>query len=208
MTSASPRFELSAGVLALDFANTWGDERPKKAGLDYGDLLAWSLEAGLLDNAAAGRLRRNASTRREDAAATVDGARRLGRAIAGVFRRVASGDMPLDSEVEALNRALAGALGRLRLRRGGACCTWTWSAADDDLDRMLWPVARSAADLLTSDRLDRVRECASPTCSWLFLDSSRNRSRKWCDMAVCGNRAKARRFYRRHRHDNDATLAP
>jgi predicted RNA-binding Zn ribbon-like protein len=198
MTSPGSRFDLSAGELALDFANTWGDERPRSVGLDYDDLLAWSVQAGLLDDSAVERLRRTAAARPEETAATVDDARRLGMAIVGVFRRVASGGTPLDADVESLNRSLREALGRLRLRRGEACCTWTWSADDDDLDRMLWPVARSAAELLTSDRLDRVRECASPTCAWLFLDGSRNRSRKWCDMASCGNRAKARRFYRRH----------
>jgi predicted RNA-binding Zn ribbon-like protein len=67
------------------------------------------------------------------------------------------------------------------------------------MDQMLWPVARSAAELLTSERAGRVRECASETCSWLFLDGSRNGRRKWCDMASCGNRAKARRYYARHR---------
>jgi predicted RNA-binding Zn ribbon-like protein len=64
---------------------------------------------------------------------------------------------------------------------------------------MLWPVARSAAELLSSESVDRVRECASSTCTWLFIDDSRNRRRRWCDMASCGNRAKARRYYERHR---------
>ena len=65
---------------------------------------------------------------------------------------------------------------------------------------MLGPVARSAAELLTSDRLDRLRQCESEKgCGWLFVDGSRNRSRRWCDMSDCGNRAKARRFHRRHR---------
>jgi len=208
MTSAPPHFELSAGVLALDFANTWNDRRSGGAALDYADLLEWSVEAGLLARTAADGLSRTAATRPEDAAATVDDARRLGGAIAGVFRRVAAGDDPLDADVETLNAALSAALGRLRLRRGEGCCTWTWSADEDDLDRMLWPVARSAAELLTSEQLDRVRECASPTCSWLFLDTSRNRSRKWCDMAVCGNRAKARRFYRRRRQADNGTDIP
>ena len=64
----------------------------------------------------------------------------------------------------------------------------------DDLARPLWPLALSAGDLLTSADRERVKECAADNCSWLFLDMSRNRSRRWCDMAVCGNRAKARRF--------------
>jgi predicted RNA-binding Zn ribbon-like protein len=64
---------------------------------------------------------------------------------------------------------------------------------------MLWPVVRSAADLLTSERVVRVRECAAEDCAWLFVDTSRGPRRKWCDMSTCGNRAKARRYYARHR---------
>jgi predicted RNA-binding Zn ribbon-like protein len=62
---------------------------------------------------------------------------------------------------------------------------------------MLWPIASSAADLLTSERLKKVRLCEAKTCTWLFLDESRNHSRRWCDMKVCGNREKARRHYQR-----------
>jgi predicted RNA-binding Zn ribbon-like protein len=68
---------------------------------------------------------------------------------------------------------------------------------------MLWPVARSAADLLTSQEQSRVRECAASDCGWLFLDLSRNRSRRWCDMETCGNRTKARRHYARSKQEQD-----
>src|SRR5207302_22567 len=71
------------------------------------------------------------------------------------------------------------------------------AAEEETLDRMLWPVIRSAADLLVSGEAQRVRRCASETCDWLFLDTSRNHSRRWCDMSGCGNRAKARRHYAR-----------
>jgi len=64
---------------------------------------------------------------------------------------------------------------------------------------VLWPVAHDAAELLASDQLPRLRECAADDCCWLFLDESKNRSRVWCDMRVCGNRAKARRHYARTR---------
>src|ERR671930_579256 len=65
-------------------------------------------------------------------------------------------------------------------------------------DDVLAPVVWSAAELLTSGPLERVRECpGDDTCGWLFLDTSRNGSRRWCDMRTCGNRAKARRYYRR-----------
>jgi predicted RNA-binding Zn ribbon-like protein len=71
---------------------------------------------------------------------------------------------------------------------------WKWAGDEDALDRMVWPVARSAADVLVSDEGSRVRRCAGESCHWFFLDSGRNRSRRWCDMRDCGNRAKARRL--------------
>ena len=67
------------------------------------------------------------------------------------------------------------------------------------LDTVLWPIAKSAADLLTSDRLACVRECAAQNCGWLFMDNSPNQRRRWCNMKICGNRAKARRHYERNR---------
>ncbi len=89
------------------------------------------------------------------------------------------------------------ALARLRLVPGPDGLGWDWAADDRALDGVIWSVAHSAAELLTSERLDRVRECAESRCGWLFLDASRNRSRQWCDMKVCGNRAKARRHHAR-----------
>jgi predicted RNA-binding Zn ribbon-like protein len=71
---------------------------------------------------------------------------------------------------------------------------WVWAGMSDHLTSVLWPIARSAASLLTSPQLTRVRECAGHPCGWLFLDHSKNGSRRWCDMADCGNRAKARRY--------------
>jgi predicted RNA-binding Zn ribbon-like protein len=87
----------------------------------------------------------------------------------------------------------------VRVIRNESGFTWGWDKQSDALDRMLWPVARSAADLLTSDHLNRVHQCGGKDCTWLFVDTSRNHSRQWCDMGDCGNRAKARRFYQRTR---------
>ena len=74
---------------------------------------------------------------------------------------------------------------------------WGWLDDEAALDRMLWPVLRSTADLLTSPDLASVRHCASESCDWLFMDMSRGQRRQWCDMRTCGNRAKARRHYER-----------
>lgn len=85
---------------------------------------------------------------------------------------------------------------------GDAAGRFAWSWADEplDLEMPLWPIARSAAELLTSPAaLPTLRLCASERCAWLFLDTSRNGSRRWCSMRTCGNRAKARRHHARVR---------
>jgi predicted RNA-binding Zn ribbon-like protein len=110
---------------------------------------------------------------------------------------VARNEPPCDSDIEELNRTLATTLPRLQLCHGGACCSWRWVSEETTIERLLWPVVRSAADLLTGAEVKKVRECASDTCPWLFIDTSRNQRRKWCDMRTCGNRAKARRHYQR-----------
>jgi predicted RNA-binding Zn ribbon-like protein len=70
-----------------------------------------------------------------------------------------------------------------------------------DFDSVLWPIARSAAELLVSDQLAYVRACSSKACEWFFLDTSKNHHRRWCDMTRCGNRAKVRRFYARQKKE-------
>jgi predicted RNA-binding Zn ribbon-like protein len=80
---------------------------------------------------------------------------------------------------------------------------WQWDENPQALDRILWPVAQSAANLLTSETLDRVGECQGEDCGWLFLDASKNKSRRWCSMDDCGNREKARQFYRRKKEKLD-----
>ena len=90
-------------------------------------------------------------------------------------------------------------MAHLRVEAGAHGFRWRWANDRDLLERVVWPVARSAGDLLVSDDLRWVRECASESCNWLFLDTSRTRRRKWCDMSSCGNREKARRHYRRRK---------
>jgi predicted RNA-binding Zn ribbon-like protein len=76
---------------------------------------------------------------------------------------------------------------------------WQFDSSSDSLEAPLWPIARSAAELLASDQVGYVRACASKTCEWMFLDESKNHRRRWCDMTKCGNRAKVRRFYKRQK---------
>jgi predicted RNA-binding Zn ribbon-like protein len=98
-----------------------------------------------------------------------------------------------------LNEELASAMARSQVVPTDEGFTWLWAQGGKALDCMLWPIARSAADLLTDGPLDSVRVCEGRGCGWMFLDTSRNRTRRWCDMKICGNRAKARRHQERAR---------
>lgn len=199
----------SAGIgLCLDFANTVSphdgahvDDRLRA----YADLLAWGQEAGILTDEGARNLAA-AAARPAETAAVLAAAIALREAIYRVLSAVAGGRAPADDDLATLNDALARAAPHQRVVPTDGGFAWAWAGDADALDRVLWPVARSAADLLTSARLDRLRECAGEDCNWLFLDLSRNRSRRWCDMKECGNRAKARRFYQRRRASGAGTF--
>ncbi|MCU0305056.1 MAG: ABATE domain-containing protein [Thermoanaerobaculales bacterium] len=192
-------FSFSAGPLCLDFANTCGD-RPRCAEdllQGPGDLIAWGAAAGLLGDDEAGRLRRQAAADPGWGAAIAGSAIRLREAVFGVCAAIAADRHPSPEDLEVVNATLRAALPNLALAPAEGGCCWRWSEVSSPIDRILWPVVRSLADLVTSEDATRIRECASGTCSWLFLDTSRNRSRKWCSMSSCGNRAKARRHYAR-----------
>ncbi len=200
--SGAAALSLVGGRLCLDFANTVGShagELPNEHLRGYRDLVAWSRHAGILTDADERRLLAAAEGRPDEAGVVLERAVSLREAIYRIFSAVAAGRVPAEADLETLNVALARALAHARIVSAAAGFAWAWRDEHGALDRMLWPVARSAADLLTVGELDRVRECANDPCGWLFLDLSRNRSRRWCDMQDCGNRIKARRHYQRRR---------
>lgn len=199
-TPSIATLDLVGGRPALDFVNSEGGVRngPPERIPSYRELAAWSAHAGLLDEAEADRLAAAAEGRPDEAERVHARAIELREALYRILGAARTGEAPDPADRAVLDRELAVALDRLRLvpEPGG----WRWRfAAGDRLDRILWPVARDAADLLSDGPLDRVKECGGPDCTWLFVDESRNRSRRWCDMAECGNRAKARRYYRRRK---------
>ncbi|HXI01628.1 MAG TPA: ABATE domain-containing protein [Candidatus Saccharimonadales bacterium] len=194
-------FELTGGAPCLDLANTV-DLRPSASPEDHldkpSDLVDWAAQSGLLSPGRASAARRELIERPRAGEALLREAKEIREAIHAIFSAVAGGRPPRAEALDRLNTALPGALGALRLEQGERpAYVWSWSGARSALDGILPPIVESAADLMTSDRLDRVRECEAERCGWLFLDTSRNRTRRWCDMKVCGNRAKARRHYLR-----------
>jgi predicted RNA-binding Zn ribbon-like protein len=195
-----PEFEYSGGSLALDLANTWGDRSdPGKDGLkSYRDLLDWAHGAGLVGERERGELEKLAHRDADTSIRVFRGALDLRDTVFSLCTTIAGGGSPSERNVAALNAAVQ-TVPRQQLCCGVDCCEWEWPAGEPDLRQVLWPVIQSAADLVTSPDVARIRECGAPDCNWLFLDHSRGGRRRWCDMSTCGNRAKARRYYERHR---------
>jgi len=163
----------------------------------YADFLNWAHEAGAVDEATARELRAAGDSHPDEAEAVLRRAHAARALIYRVFRTVGDGGEPPPEGIEGLNDLLAGIAGKRRLRKTAAGFAWGWRWEPDRLDLPLALAIWSAAELLTAPEYERVRHCAADDCGWLFIDASPNRSRRWCDMADCGNRAKARRFRRR-----------
>ena len=193
--------DLVGGHVALDFANSGSlDAAPASERLgSYPDLVTFAVRTGLIGRERAEELLAESERRPEDAAAVLARARALRAAVDGVFTAVAASRPPAEEDIAALNAFLEEGMRYRRLAPDARCCGWSWSAGDEPLAQMLWPIVNEAADLLVEGDLDRVKACGNDTCGWLFVDLSRNRSRRWCDMKECGNRAKARRHYVRRR---------
>jgi predicted RNA-binding Zn ribbon-like protein len=190
------QFSFVAGAMCLDFANTVGGLRGLRTQehlQTFPDLLAWGVGVGALSSTAQEILTRSARVRQEEAEAVRVRALRLREAIYALFTSILGGAQPAQSDIEVLNEELAHAFAHLTLACTEDGFVWRRKGAETALDSMLWPVARSASDLLVSDTAALVRQCSSDTCGWLFIDSTKNHSRRWCDMRGCGNRAKARR---------------
>jgi predicted RNA-binding Zn ribbon-like protein len=199
--SPAARLALVGGALCLDFANTVGNHNTDHSSehlTSYADLVTWSLHANILDAPTAQRMLRDAARQPTAARNVLRNARALREALYRIFVARAQNASPQAQDLETLTRANANAFAHTRIIWDGKNFAWDW-ADEITLDRMIWSIARSAADLLTMSNLDRVKQCGGDACGWLFLDTSKNQSRRWCAMNDCGNRAKVRRFYTRLR---------
>jgi predicted RNA-binding Zn ribbon-like protein len=193
-------FDLTGGLLCLDFANTVDDRtdiHPQELLISYEDFVSWSQQAQVLTEQEAQQLLEKATQRPSEATRVLKRAVEVREAIFRIFKAVAEDESPEDEDLARLSATVAEAQKHARIVPNTNGFHWDWNGKRSDLDCMLWPVVRSAADFLTSDDLDTVRVCASDSCNWLFIDTSKNHSRRWCNMKSCGNREKARRFYTR-----------
>lgn len=195
------QLKLVGGQPCLDFVNTVdrdGDQYSQEWFRDSVDLIGWAQYVELVSSAQAEALRRQVEKQPEQSIKFFNQALQLREALYRVFSAFAAKGSQATDDLELLNNLLSEIQRHLRLVAVNSKFTWEWTETNQ-LDFILWQIVRSTVNVLTSPDGDRLRECAGVGCGWVFLDFSRNRSRRWCDMEDCGNRAKANRHYDRKR---------
>ena len=193
---------LLGGRPCLDFVNTldWrGTDQPVEFLHTYHDLVVWSRHAGTISAQAAKQLLQKSKINTSRGAAVLQDAIELREVIYRIFASIAESLPVAEEDLVIFNRYLCKTMRSSKIVLQKQDLVWTVNGDLQKLDCLLNPVVRSAADLLVSAERKRVKKCSDPACGYLFLDISRNLSRRWCDMRDCGNRAKASRFYRKRK---------
>lgn len=191
------RMRLVGGNVGLDFINTRTGPphaTPSDDMLDgYDGLVSWAAYAGVVSEKAAAQLRRRAHDDPPAADDALARSRRVRDDLDEVFRALVDGRETPDAVLSRLREDESEALGSAKLQPG-TVFAWTWEA-DRSLARPLWPAVHAAIRLLLTGPLDRIKQCDG--CGYLFLDQSRNRTRRWCSMDDCGGAVKMRRYVAR-----------
>jgi predicted RNA-binding Zn ribbon-like protein len=193
-------FEFIAGDVSLDFINTRAGPVPHPDVLNsYRDLADWSAQAGAISASQRASLVRLAEEKPRAAGAVFRNAIHLRECLCRLVLALMERRAPSPDDLRAFNGFLSQALSNLELQPAPGGYRLQRVEAHGRLDSLLWPLASAASQVLASDLAQSIRQCDAETCRWFFIDRSKNRSRRWCDMKVCGNRAKARKFYRQQK---------
>ncbi len=201
-------YEFLAGDLGLDFVNTreyHDGPMPEDVLTSWRELVDWGAAAGLATPRVAASLRALEATSPRAASATFRRALELRDGLCRILTALLAGRSPAAGDLRLLSERLATAQAAVVLRPAQGALAQELAVTPERPDTLLGPVVLAAARLLSSaGTLAFVRRCAHPTCRRFFVDRSRNRSRRWCDMRICGNRVKVREHYRRNRPANAA----
>ncbi|MGB7872955.1 MAG: ABATE domain-containing protein [Anaerolineales bacterium] len=197
-TRDAENHHLFGGILCLDFTNTlYGHANPIHEYLmDYRDVVLWSRHVGILDPDKAENLLSEWEQIPVKFEAVFRRTIQLRETLYRIFASLAHDESPQNDDITRLHQAWLENETHSQLVRTGSGFELEWEDGDA-IESMLWPITRSAVELLTSDELKRVKQCGR--CDWLFVDRSRNRSRRWCSMNACGNRIKMARRYEREK---------
>jgi len=193
-------FELIGGHAALDLVNTL-DWRFRETGSEellgsYSDLLGFVEQAGLISESVARRLLRGVPEGKADR--TLAAVRELREAAAHILYAAVNSENPQGASIRQLEDCFKEATGRLQLRWAGSKLVQELPQSPALPELPLWLLSLRTAEFMTSDLIHQLRECGNAECRWLFVDTSKNHTRRWCDMKICGNRMKARRFKAQH----------
>jgi predicted RNA-binding Zn ribbon-like protein len=204
-----PAFELSGGQPALNLVNTL-DNRFAPAGplellREYGDLVRFAEQNGLLGASGAGRLGAVGAAAGQ---AALERTLELREALAATLYRSLAASAPRRRDLRLLEESFHEAARHraLHWRQEAGRATpfkWRWPTGDRCAELPFWMLAHAAAELIVSPAMQQLRACGADTCRWLFLDTSKNHTRRWCNMKICGNRTKARRFQARRAELSD-----
>lgn len=195
--------DLMSGHPALEFTNTVGNhasDQPHETLFSYDDLLGWAKRVGWLREEQVQILLGEAARQPRKAASIFAEVLALREALYRIFVAQTKGKSPTEPDLAILNSGLTGPTRGAQVVRRAGRFEWQWNLAENALETPLWFLVLSAVDLLTSENCQRVGQCADEDgCGWLFVDTTRNHSRRWCDINDCGNRAKQRRYQKRAR---------
>jgi predicted RNA-binding Zn ribbon-like protein len=188
--------ELVGGVLCLDFVNTINSRlNPEHDYLfQYSDLVGWATKVGVLSPTQSTQLQKRGKQNTKAAEAALVRALSLRDLLYRLFSHTAKSSEPGEKDRQSFIAEYGEAISHGQLLKTDDHYTTIWKV-DESLDALLWPIIYSAGKLLLSDELAHVKEC--PGCGWLFLDTSKNQSRRWCSMNTCGVRDKMRRYHKR-----------
>jgi predicted RNA-binding Zn ribbon-like protein len=188
--------ELVGSVLCFDLANTINSRRMPEHDylLAYSDLVNWAGKVEILSSQQVRSLKQRETRDVERAEKALENVRSARELIYRVFSAIAGRSKPPQDDLTALARLYQQAIANGHFVRRERHYEIDWKT-DETFDAPLWPIISSAEKLLVSTELSQVKEC--PGCGWLFLDTSKNQSRRWCSMNTCGARDKMRRYHRR-----------
>jgi predicted RNA-binding Zn ribbon-like protein len=196
---------LVAGKLALDFTNTESGRDGAKH-LDHlqtaADLVTWAAHAKIISQRDAVLSQRAINGQSKLSRHLITRGRSLRETIYQVNSCVIAGRQPADRLLRSLTITQVEMLATATLSPNEDNYTWTWDPRIELTAAILGPITVSALNLLVQADLSRIKQCRGSHCGWLFFDGTKNKSRQWCDMSVCGNRAKASALRARARHEN------
>ena len=188
------------GDLSLDFVNTVHDrhEEPLRDLLqNYMDLVTWVYFGGAISDSQKEKLLKLGLENQEEADQIYNDALQLREMFYDFILKLINQDKVSSANLQLINQWLSRAFSNLELVQLNSHFVLDWNTENFELESVLWPIIRAFADLVTSEDINRIKQCGN--CGYLFVDSSKNKSRRWCSMEICGNRVKARRFAKKAR---------